>query len=161
MRSSEAGPSFEEYVAARRDALLRSAYLLTGSHADAEDLVQTALIRVVPHWRKISAQPEAYVKRVLVRESVSRWRTRRWREVATDTPPEQADAVADRDTREDLRRSLMILPPRQRAVIVLRYFEDLTESQTAAMLGISVAAVKSRARDGLARLRTLIPEPVS
>ena len=76
---AELQASFEEYVAARRPALLRTAYLLTGSHADAEDLVQTALVKVVPHWRRIADRPEPYVRQVLARESVSRWRRRRWR----------------------------------------------------------------------------------
>lgn len=165
MRSAEARASFEEYVAARRPALLRSAYLLTGNHEDAEDLVQTALIKVVPHWRRISDQPDAYVKKVLVRESVSRWRTRRWREVAAEHLPERvapgSDHSAGHAVREDLRRTLMMLEPRQRAVIVLRYFEDLTEQQTAEVLGISLPAVKSRARAGLAQLREFMPEPVA
>lgn len=142
---------FEEFVVARRDALLRTAYLLTGNHHDAEDLVQSALIKVVPKWGRIADQPEAYVRKVLVRESVNRWRSRRWREVPTALVPETAhpgsiDRVALLD---DLRR----LSPRQRAVLVLRYFDDLTEVDTAAALGISVGTVKSHARDALARLR--------
>ena len=79
---------FEEFVVARRDALLRTAYLLTGNHHDAEDLVQSALIKVVPKWTRIKDRPEGYVRQVLARESVSRWRRRRWREVATDAVPE-------------------------------------------------------------------------
>jgi RNA polymerase sigma-70 factor (sigma-E family) len=149
--------SFEEYVAARRGALLRTAYLMTGSHQDAEDLVQVALMRAVPHWKKIADRPEPYVRRILARESVSRWRSRRWREVHTDRPPETpvdgpgADRVA-------LQAALARLAPRQRAVIVLRYYEDLTERETAATLGISVGTVKSQARDGLTRLRELVPD---
>jgi len=143
--------SFEEFVVARRDALLRTAYLLTGDHHDAEDLVQSALIKVVPKWARIQDRPEAYVRRVLARESVNRWRSRRWREVTTDVLPESmyhdsADRIA---LLEDLRR----LSQRQRAVLVLRYFDDLTEADTAAALGISVGSVKSYARDALARLR--------
>ena len=142
---------FEEFVGARRDALLRTAYLLTGNHHDAEDLVQTTLIKVVPKWARIQDRPEPYVRRVLARESVNRWRRRRWREVSTDAVPETmhhdtTDRIA---LLEDLRR----LSPRQRAVIVLRYFDDLTEADTAAALGISVGTVKSHVRDGLARLR--------
>ena len=142
---------FEEFVVARRDALLRTAYLLTGNHHDAEDLVQSALIKVVPKWARIKDRPEGYVRQVLVRESVSRWRGRRWREVATDVVPETMhDDGTDRVALlEDLRR----LSPRQRAVLVLRYFDDLTEADTAAALGISVGTVKSHARDALARLR--------
>src|SRR3954447_24477247 len=111
---------FEQFVSARRYALLRTAYLLTGDHHDAEDLVQSALIKVVPKWARIKDRPEAYVRRVLARESVSRWRGRRWREVTTDVVPEAMhyDSADRLVLLEDLRR----LSPRQRAVIVLRYF---------------------------------------
>lgn len=143
--------SFEEFVGARRDALLRTAYLLTGNHHDAEDLVQSALIKAVPKWWRIKDGPEPYVRQVLARESVNRWRRRRWREVTTDVVPESmhhdsTDRIALLD---DLRK----LSPRQRAVLVLRYFDDLTEADTAAALGISVGTVKSHARHALARLR--------
>jgi RNA polymerase sigma-70 factor (sigma-E family) len=142
---------FEEFVVARRDALLRTAYLLTGNHSDAEDLVQTALIKVVPKWTRIKDRPEPYVRQVLARESVNRRRRRRWREVSTATVP---DAMQHDDTdRIALLEDLRGLPPRQRAVLVLRYFDDLTEAETAAALGISVGTVKSHARDALARLR--------
>ncbi len=145
---------FEEFVVARRDALLRTAYLLTGDHHDAEDLVQSALIKVVPKWARIKDDPEGYVRQVLARESVNRWRGRRWREVTIDVvdvvPMEMQDDSTDRiSLLEDLRR----LSPRQRAVLVLRYFDDLTEADTAAALGISVGTVKSHGRDALARLR--------
>ena len=146
---------FEEFVVARRDALLRTAYLLTGDHDDAEDLVQAALIKVVPKWARIQDGPEPYVRQVLARESVSRWRGRRWREVSTDVVPEamQHDGTDRIALLEDLRR----LSPRQRAVLVLRYFDDLTEADTAAALGISVGTVKSHVRDALARLRNQQP----
>lgn len=142
---------FEEFVVARRDALLRTAYLLTGNHHDAEDLVQATLIKVVPKWARIQDHPEPYVRQVLARESVNRWRRRRWREVTTDVVPEttyqeSTDRMALLD---DLRR----LSPRQRAVLVLRYFDDLTEAETAAALGIAVGTVKSHVREALACLR--------
>ncbi|WP_121252805.1 SigE family RNA polymerase sigma factor [Nocardioides ferulae] len=149
---------FEQYVAARMPALLRTAYLLTGGHHDAEDLVQVALLKVVPKWRRIADDPDAYVRRVLVNENVSRWRGRRWREVHTDRVPERAADTEPTDDRLVLRQALAGLAPRQRAVIVLRYFDDLTERETASVLGISVGTVKSQARDGLARLRTVLPE---
>ena len=148
---------FEEFVVARSGALLRSAYLLTGSHQDAEDLVQTALLKAVPRWGKVR-EHEPYVRRILVHESVSRWRRRRWRETSSDLLPEQAAAGLDLDRRIILRQALGRLAPRQRAVIVLRYFDDLTEAQAAEALGISVGTVKSQARDALARLRTLVPD---
>ncbi|MDX6375378.1 MAG: hypothetical protein QOD98_4366 [Nocardioidaceae bacterium] len=149
---------FEEFVAARRPALLRTAYLLTGGHADAEDLVQVALVKVVPHWKQIADRPEPYVRQVLARESVSRWRRRRWREQSNVQLPELAAQAPDLDQREVLLRALETLAPRQRAVIVLRYYEDLTEKETASVLGIAVGTVKSQARDGLARLRELVPD---
>ncbi|HTW14697.1 MAG TPA: SigE family RNA polymerase sigma factor [Nocardioides sp.] len=148
---------FEEYVAARRGALLRTAYLLTGQHEDAEDLVQVALVKAVPKWRRIADDPEPYVRRILVNENVSRWRSRRWREQTVEVLPEAPSAGPDLDDREVLRAALLRLAPRQRAVIVLRYYDDLTERQTAEVLGIGVGTVKSQARDGLARLRTLVP----
>ena len=144
---------FEEFVVWRRDALLRTAYLLTGDHHDAEDLVQSALIKVVPKWARIQDSPEPYVRRVLARESVNRWRGRRWREVPTEVLPEPMHQDADLADRIGLLEDLRSLSPRQRAVIVLRYFDDLTEADTAAALGISVETVKSHARDALARLR--------
>jgi RNA polymerase sigma-70 factor (sigma-E family) len=147
---------FEEFVAARRPALLRTAYLLTGSHHDAEDLVQTTLLRVVPTWSRIAPHPEAYVRKVLVRESVTRWRGRRWRERSVPQLPEPATPEPSRD-RAALREALATLSPRQRAVLVLRYYDELTEAATAEALGISLGTVKSHARDGLARLRAIAP----
>ena len=154
--ADEAG--FEEFVLARRPALLRTAYLLTGSAADAEDLVQVVLLRCVPRWKRIADRPEPYVRQVLARESISRWRARRWREQSVDRVPETAVVTAGSDERLVLQQALVALPPRQRAVIVLRYYEDLTEKQTAQQLGIAVGTVKSQARDGLARLRELAPD---
>ena len=147
---------FEEFVLARRGALLRTAYLLTGDLHDAEDLVQVALAKVVPQWRRIAHRPEPYVRTVLARESVNRWRSRRWRETSHDAVPEQPASAADADERLVLEAALATLAPRQRAVIVLRYFDDLTEKETAAALRIAVGTVKSQARDGLARLRSVL-----
>jgi RNA polymerase sigma-70 factor (sigma-E family) len=143
---------FEEFVVTRRGALLRTAYLLTGNHHDAEDLVQAALIKVVPKWARIKDHPEPYVRQVLARESVSRWRGRRWRELSTDVVPETVHQ--DSTDRLALLEELRSLSPRQRAVLVLRYFDDLTEADTAAALGISLGTVKSHTRDALARLRS-------
>jgi RNA polymerase sigma-70 factor (sigma-E family) len=148
--------AFEEFVDARRPALLRTAYLLTGQHADAEDLVQTTLLRVVPKWSRIAHDPEPYVRRVLARETVTRWRGRRWRERVVDALPEMSVDGPSGD-RLVLLRALAQLSPRQRAVLVLRYFDDQTEAATAEALGISVGTVKSHAREGLARLRELAP----
>ncbi|WP_109506237.1 SigE family RNA polymerase sigma factor [Nocardioides speluncae] len=154
-----AGPEeFEEFVAARTAALLRTAYLLTGNHHDAEDLVQTALVKVVPHWRRINGNPEAYVRRILVHENVSRWRRRRWREVSSERAPEPRAPSEPTDERLALQQALAKLAPRQRAVIVLRYFDDQTEAETARLLGVSVGTVKSQTRDALTRLRQHLPD---
>lgn len=160
MRGTELAASFEEFVAARRPALLRTAYLLTGSHADAEDLVQVALVKCVAHWARIEDRPEPYVRQALARESVSRWRRRRWRELSVDAPPEGAAPGTDHDDRLALQAAPASLSPRQCAVVVLRYYDDLTEKETAAVLGIAVGTVKSQARDALARLRSALPDVV-
>jgi RNA polymerase sigma-70 factor (sigma-E family) len=157
--------SFEEYVHARNAALSRIAYLLTGDHHLAEDLVQATLLRVVGRWSRLVAagDPDPYLRRVLYHLHISWWRRREppvaHRDAAEEaTTPDPGDAIA---VSVPVRRALALLAPRQRAVLVLRYFEDLTEAQTAEILGISVGTVKSQARDGLARLRTLAPELAS
>lgn len=149
---------FEEFVAARSPALLRTAYLLTGQHADAEDLLQHALIKVVPAWSRIHGDPEAYVRKVLVRENISRWRARRWREVSVERVPDRSAVSTPVEDRLELAAALGRLAPKQRAVIVLRYFEDLTERETARVLGVSVGTVKSQHSDALARLREIAPD---
>ncbi|WP_246003994.1 SigE family RNA polymerase sigma factor [Nocardioides marmoriginsengisoli] len=150
---------FEEFVAARSAALLRTAYLLTGQHADAEDLLQRAFLKVVPAWSRIQGSPEAYVRKVMVRENISRWRARRWREVLVSRHPEEpTDSGTSLEDRLTLMAALATLAPRQRAVIVLRYFEDLTEVETARLLGVAVGTVKSQHRDAIARLRVLVPD---
>ncbi|GAB3039332.1 DNA-directed RNA polymerase sigma-70 factor [Nocardioides flavus (ex Wang et al. 2016)] len=148
---------FSEFVLARQAALLRTAYLLTGHAQDAEDLVQTTLVKVVPHWRRIRDNPEPYVRRTMVNENVSRWRRRRWREESTDVLPEQLADGADHADLLAVRSALAGLAPRQRAVLVLRYYEGLSEAEIAATLGIAPGTVKSQARDGLARLRDALP----
>ncbi len=148
---------FEAFVVARYAALLRTAYLLTGDHHDAEDLLQQTLVKAVGAWKRVTGDPEPYVRTILVRENVSRWRRRRWRELTTDVVPEWTIPDQDADDRLALHRALGVLAPRQRAVIVLRYYEDLTEVQTADTLGISVGTVKSQTRDALRRLREQVP----
>ncbi len=149
---------FEEYVAARLPALSRTAYLLTGHHQDAEDLVQRALVKVVAVWPRIADHPEPYVKRVMFHENVSRWRRRSRRpEQLTDAVPERASAGSDATTRIALEQALARLTPKQRTVLVLRYYEDLTEVETAAVMGVAVGTVKSQTRHALKRLRELAP----
>ncbi|MET3960229.1 RNA polymerase sigma-70 factor (sigma-E family) [Marmoricola sp. OAE513] len=150
-------PDFEAFVVARSGALLRTAYLLTGHGADAEDLLQRALIKAVPAWSRIDHDPESYVRKIMVRENISRWRGRRWREVTTDRLPESPSSDPAIEDRLALAAALATLAPRQRAVIVLRYFEDRTEAETAELLGISVGTVKSQHRDAIARLRAVLP----
>jgi RNA polymerase sigma-70 factor (sigma-E family) len=146
---------FASFVVARGDALWRSAWLLTGDHQLAEDLVQTALAKSWRKWSQIGAGGyEAYVRRVMFTTYVSWWR-RKWRaERPTADLPETADPPLDPDARNDLVVALAGLPRGQRAVVVLRYFEDLTAAQTADVLGISVGTVKSQCARALAALRS-------
>ena len=150
-----ADETFEGFVAARGDALWRSAWLLTGDHQLAEDLVQTALAKSWRAWSRVGADSfEAYVRRVLFTTYVSWWR-RKWSgERPTEALPEPAVPGPDTDTRNDLVAALAELPRGQKAVVVLRYFEDLTEQQTADLLGISVGTVKSQCSRALTSLRS-------
>ena len=155
---------FRDFVAARGRALLRTAYLLTGDRQLAEDLVQGALEKVYPRWGSIRAAEaaEAYVRRTMYRDQVSSWRRRRVPEVLSVVLPEPRRARDDHGDgvvqRVVLRQALMSLGPRQRAVVVLRYFEDLTEQQVAEALGISVGTVKSQSHKALTRLRSTCGE---
>jgi RNA polymerase sigma-70 factor (sigma-E family) len=161
----EAEDSFDAFVAARTHTLLRSAYLLTGDQQLAEDLVQSALAKAYLRWSRLVSRgdPEPYVRTVLYREHVSWWRRRRVREVLSAEPPEPARSPA-RDFTDDvaqadaLARALLQLPPRQRAVVILRYFEDRTEGEVADLLGCSVGTVRSHNARGLARLRQVVPD---
>ena len=161
-----ADPPFEVFVAASSGRLFTLALLVCGHHrAEAEDLLQGVLERAYRRWGRIcrGGDPERYVKAMLVNASVDRWRRLRRRPEVPSGPtavgpsvPDQAAAVADRD---ELIRALAMLPPRQRAVIVLRYLEDLSEAQTSAVLGCSEGTVKSQASRALARLRELTAGP--
>jgi RNA polymerase sigma-70 factor (sigma-E family) len=147
---------FEEFVAGRGQALQRFGYALTGDWALAEDLLQTALARAYPRWSRIRRDdPEAYVRKIMV-NTWSSWWHRRWRgEVPSEQLPESAgpDGFAGVDSRQALRTALAKLPARQRAVVVLRYHQDLSEAQVAALLGVTVGTVKSQAAKALASLR--------
>lgn len=158
MDTVQARASFEEFVSGRWPALVRTAYLLTGHRHDAEDLLQTALERAAVRWERLD-DAEAYVRRVLYTQAVSRWRWRRRRppEVLTDQVPQTARSEPDRETRMVLDLALARLTPKQRAVLVLRFYEDLSESQTAEVLGCSVGTVKSQTRHALIRLQALNP----
>lgn len=149
---------FRVFVRQQWNPLLRTAYLLTGDRGLAEDLVQSALEKTHRRWGRIRRQdaPEVYVRRVMVNTATSWWRRRRPVEVpllASDATP-VADAYAQVEQRQQLVAALRRLPPRTQAILVLRYFEDLSEVDTARVLGCSVGAVKSQASRGLARLRS-------
>ncbi len=161
---------FREFVAFRGAALSRSAYLLTGDHHLAEDLVQTALTRTAAHWGRVAdGDPEAYARRVMINERISWWRRRRY---AVEVP-ESAEILAESGQnaiadpaeavvgRAAVMAALARLPARQRAVIVLRFFEDLTEAAAAEQLGCSIGTVKSQTHAALARLRSIAPEMLS
>jgi RNA polymerase sigma-70 factor (sigma-E family) len=157
LEEAPARETFESFVAARGDALWRSAWLLTGDAALAEDLVQTALLKGWPKFDRVGPGGfEPYVRRILFTTHASWWR-RKWRgERPSAALPDHPDqhAAPDSDARQDLITALASLPRGQRAVIVLRYFDDLTEAQTADVLGISVGTVKSQTSRALAALRT-------
>ena len=148
--------SFDSFVASRAPALLRTAYLLVHDEGLAEDLLQTALAKSWSAWGRIHDDPEPYVRRVLVTTQISWWRRRWTRELPTATIPERATSDADRsrsDAAQDLWNAVGHLPRRQRAVVVLRYYEDLTEAETARLLGCSVGTVKSQCAKALGKLR--------
>lgn len=154
---------FREYVAASQDRLTRAAWLLTGDEHAAQDLVQTTLMRVWPRWEKLVAagDPDAYVRRALANNHVSALR-RSWRkEHPTECLPDApaaTDFARDSDLRDLVARLLPTLPPRQRAVLVMRYLLDLPDADTAAILGCSEPTVRSQAFKALRGLRLRHPD---
>jgi RNA polymerase sigma-70 factor (sigma-E family) len=159
-RPQDAAPptDFESWLVARERALQRTALLLMGDPHSAQDLVQTTLAKLYLAWDRVNRHDhlDAYVRRMLVNEARSAWR-RPWRrrELVTDVVPDADVAAPEYDGSHDAVWAFVAtLPPRQRAVIVLRYYEDLSEAQTAELLGISVGTVKSQANRALASLRT-------
>ena len=156
---------FSAYMQARQASLMRTAYLLTGDRHTAEDLVQTAFAKLYLSWDKVREQGsiDGYVRRILVNENNSLWR-RAWkrRELASETLPDrpQHDAYDDGAGRE-LWDLVQTLPRKARAVVVLRYYEELSEAETAEILGISVGTVKSQASRALATLRDRAPQTLS
>lgn len=152
---------FREYVAGRWKWLVQAAVLLTGDPWHAEDLAQTALVRVFGSWSRVRAADDmdAYTMRILINQNKNRFRRRRVVEDLTAAPPEYegrgggGDPTSRSDQRADLMAALASLPKRQRQVVVLRYWEDYSEAQTARILGCSVGTVKSQASKALAKLR--------
>jgi RNA polymerase sigma-70 factor (sigma-E family) len=156
-RASDEDAAFRDYVLTRSTALLRMAIMLTGNRADAEDLLQAALVKTYRSWGRINdrAALDAYVRRAMVNTHISWWRRRRVDEYPTDELPDQvvADHSRESDMAEVVRRALDRLPQRMRAAVMLRYFEDMTEPEIAATLGISLGTVKSTVSRAVARLR--------
>lgn len=152
---------FTEWAAGAERQLLRSAYLLTGDLHRAEDLVQEALVKVALRWPRLrDGNPTAYARTIVVRDNISWWRRRR-REVVLDVDEARSEAAAvssDPEAAVVVRRALGRLTPAQRAVVVLRHFDDLSERETAAVLGVAVGTVKSQNAVALRRLRDGAPE---
>ncbi|MBL7490593.1 SigE family RNA polymerase sigma factor [Frankia sp. AgB1.9] len=151
--------AFDDYFVARLPGLLRFAYLLTGDFGEAEDLTQTALARTFRVWKRVRShdRPDAYVRRVMVNANARRFRRRRPHQVLVAQPPDRPGRSPELGAVEDragLVQALASLPQRQRAVVILRYCDDLAETEVAGLLGCSVGTVKSQASKGLAKLRT-------
>jgi RNA polymerase sigma-70 factor (sigma-E family) len=156
---------YAAFVAARSHALLRSAYLLTGDQQLAEDLVQEALARTHRAWSRLehAGNAEAYARRIMYHLQVSMWRRRKVVEVLPGDLPEPRDRRNHDDAesitqRMAVEQSLRSLSPRQRAVVVLRYFDDYTEAEAAELLGVSVSTIKTQTSRALEHLRKLVPE---
>ena len=166
VRSEPYVGSFDAFVRESSPALARLAFLLTGDRQLGEDLLQTALSKVLPHWHRVVARgdPAPYVRTVMVRTAIG-WRRRRWNgETPATNLPEPAaasDFSSAFDTRERLRAALATLPARQRAVVVLRFYEDRTEAEVALLLGCSRGTVKSQAAKALAKLRARLDDEIA
>lgn len=162
-----ADEEFREFMYAQWPAMVRLAYGLTGDQGHAEDVAQTAFARAYASWHRVkrSGNPAAYVRQIVVNENRNRFRKRRVTERLTDSMPEHGslwpgmpgygavDAMSESDERTTLIAALQRLGPRQRAVVVLRYWMDMTEAEVATVLGCSIGTVKSQASRALASLR--------
>src|SRR5215469_7816954 len=149
--------AFGDYVRSRGGALLRAAQALTGNRADAEDLVQSTLVKTYLSWDSIADQAalDTYVRRVMVNTHISGWRRRRVDEYPTDQVPDAvaADETGDKDLHEVVQRAVDRLPRRMRAAVMLRFYDDMSEPEVAAVLGVSVGTVKSTVARAVAKLR--------
>jgi RNA polymerase sigma-70 factor (sigma-E family) len=150
--------AFGEYVRSRSHALLRAAQAMTGNRADAEDLLQATLVKAYQSWERIDDQAalDTYVRRVMVNTHISGWRRRRVDEYPTDELPDSPvadDATSDSDLHDVVRRAIDRLPRQMRAAVMLRFYDDMTEPEVAAALGVSVGTVKSTVARAVAKLR--------
>jgi len=149
--------AFGDYVRSRGGALLRAAQALTGNRADAEDLVQATLVKTYQSWNRITdpAALDTYVRRIMINTHISGWRRRRVDEYPTDELPDEpaADQTGDSDLHEVVQRAVDRLPRRMRAAVMLRYYDDMSEPEVAAALGVSVGTVKSTVARAVAKLR--------
>src|SRR5215467_12585242 len=162
---AQVASDFDTFIRTRQRSLLRSAYMLTGDQYLAEDLVQSALARTHQSWDRLAdpANAEAYTRKVMYHLQVSWWRRNRVAESMTDTSPEprptggpgEATGLTNRMT---IHGALAKLSPKQRAVLVYRYFEDRTEAETAELMGVHIGTVKSQTAKALVRLRAVAPE---
>ncbi len=148
---------FGDYVRSRGGSLLRAAQALTGNHADAEDLVQATLVKTYQSWDNVAdpAALDTYVRRVMVNTHISGWRRRRVDEYPTDQVPDAAtdDKTGHSDLQELVQHAVDRLPRRMRAAVMLRFYDDMSEPQVAAMLGVSIGTVKSTVARAVAKLR--------
>lgn len=160
MKGNDTDAEFTEFVSAHSGSLRHTAYLLTGSRQVAEDLLQDALVKTWLHWRKINTRTAwAYTRRVMVNLTTDRWRRKRYEAVTMDLDDRRGDPTSSRgydaaDDRGSIVAQLARLSPHERAIVVLRYYHDLTEADVAQQLGISVGTVKSTCSRALARLRS-------
>jgi RNA polymerase sigma-70 factor (sigma-E family) len=162
MRQSEED-RFADFVRVHSATLFRTAYLMTGDYQRAEDLLQTTLVRVYQRWPKVDAmeRPVAYARKILVNQAVSWWRKRSSHEapLMPRDEPSWGDRVDEVAEHERVWRAVLSLPPRQRAVTVLRYYEDLSEADIAETLAMAPGTVKSHAHAAARRLAVLLAEP--
>ena len=150
--------AFDDYVRLRGHALLRAAQSLTGNRADAEDLLQATLVKAYQSWERVddSAALDSYVRRVMANTHISRWRKRRVEEYPTDEVPDSPsaeDAAGDSDLHDVVQRALDRLPRQMRAAVMLRFYDDMTEPEVAAAMGVTVGTVKSTVARAVAKLR--------
>ncbi|NRQ38115.1 SigE family RNA polymerase sigma factor [Nonomuraea sp. NN258] len=156
-------PRFAEFVAERADALLRYGYVLSGNPHDAADLTQEALIRLHRAWPRVRRKqdPESYTRMIMARLHIGVWRRRRREHLAWDLPERGRLDTLPSDVEQGLWQALEGLPRKQRAVLVLRYYEELTDEEIAGVLGISRGTVRSHASLGLSKLRSAVSDPAA